>query len=136
MLFITVQPDGSITEHEVESASEVYPTLKAACEGWIEPVEYHETLTHYHNEEFIYAEGEVFQELNFVPSFFGYPGRIYGPVIYTGGVDEEGETRGLSQASAAAIRSSAECVRLTLDTLRALNPALPKPEPRVSVTSW
>ena len=137
MLFITVQPDGSITETTVEDGQPTYPVLKDAVQGWIETGYYGaDDFEHYHNEEFLYAEGEVFDQINFVPAYFGFHSRVYGPVIYTGGVDDEGETRGLTDERAAQIRHFAEYVRDNLATLRETNPALPKPEPVVQVLPW
>lgn len=134
MLFITIQPDGTLTEHEV--TGETYPTLSAAVEGYIEAVTYADDLVHYHNEEFLYAEGDVFGQLNFAPAVLANF-RIYGPVIFTGGVDAEGETVGLSPEWASALREVAQYIRDNLDALRALPQAQePKPEPTFTITAW
>ncbi len=138
MLFITVQPNGEVTRVEVEKTEEVYPALKSAV-GWIEPIDYNENLTHYHNEEFLYAEGEEFQQINYTVTVVGgilgvETPRIYGPVIFTGGIDDEGETKGLSDEYANLIETMAATVRASLDKMIAAVPPFPKPEPRVSVS--
>lgn len=133
MLFITVQPNGDVTEHEVEG--ETYPVLRDAVQGMIEPVRYADDLEHYHNEEFLYAEGEVFQQINFVSALLGNF-RVYGPVIFTGGIDDEGETRGLSPERAEQIRIVAEAVRGRHAELQEAAKDQPKPEPSFTITSW
>lgn len=134
MLFITVQPDGSIEEVEVEG--ETYSVLSAAVKGWIEPVHYADDLEHYHNEEYLYAEGEVFQQINLTVALLKPGAIVYGPVIFTGGVDDEGETRGLNALRALQIKEKAANVRQNLDAYRAQVAGWPKPEPSVSITAW
>lgn len=136
MLFITVQPDGSIEEVEVADGQETYPILSGAVKGYIEPVHYSADLEHYHNEEYLYAEGEVFQQINLTVALLKPGAIVYGPVIFTGGVDDEGETRGLSALHARRIKEKAVNVRQNLDAYRAQVADWPKPEPVVTVTAW
>jgi hypothetical protein len=133
MLFITVQPDGTTTEHNVEG--ETYPVLRDAVQGVIEPVYYADDLCHYHNEEFLYAEGEVFDQINFtVAKLSG--ALVYGPVIYTGGIDDQGETRGLSEPRAQLIREVAESIRDQYPDLVVANAHIEKPVPSFTITAW
>jgi len=134
MLFITVQPDGSISEADVAVGSS-YEALRAGVQGWIEPMDYAEGLTHYHNEEFLLTDGAPFDQINFtVAKLSG--ALVYGPVVFTGGIDDEGETRGLSEPMAQLVREMAESVRDSLPDLLALGASVTKPEPSFTITAW
>jgi hypothetical protein len=132
MLFIEIQADGTLVEHNVEG--ETYSTLSKAVGGMIEPHNYSENLTHYHNEEFLYAEG--CDDLNLAAFILSGQYLFFGPVIYTGGIDDEGETAGLSPQQAENLRGLAQAVRENLDNLRAQTAHITKPEPSFSITTW
>lgn len=133
MLFITVQPNGEIEETEVEGES--YPVLRHAVGGIIEPISWADDIESYHNEEFLYKHGEQFDSVNLVIALMG--AKVYGPVIFTGGVDEDGETAGLSETNAQNLRDLALSVRLAHDELYEKYQT-PRGEvvPSFSITSW
>lgn len=131
MLFIEVQADGTTVEHNVEG--ETYPTLSAAVKGMIEPHYYGPTLEHYHNEEFLYAEG--CDELNLTALLLSGGYEFFGPVIYTGGIDDEGETRGLDAVQAERVRGQAQIVREHLEELLAKTAHVVKREPSFTITT-
>lgn len=134
MLFITIQPNGDIEETTVEGES--YPTLRDAVGGLIEPIDWDENLTSYHNEEFLYAEGEKFDQVNLVVALLG--AKVYGPVVFTGGIDdEEGETKGLTAEYAEKLRDLALAVRIGYDELHEKFQS-PRGEvvPAFTITSW
>lgn len=135
MLFITVQPDGTLTEKDVALGSS-YEALRAGVQGWIEPHDYAENLTHYHNEEFLYAEGEVFNQLNLTAFLLSGGAQFYGPVVYTGGIDDEGDTRGVSEDIAEVVRAQAQVVRDNLAELLARTADIPKPVPGFTITTF
>ena len=134
MLFIEIQPDGTLTEHEV--TGETYPVMRAAVQGLIEPIDWKDNLVSYHNEEFLYAEGEVFEQVNLAVALMGDI-KVYGPVIFTGGTDDEGETTGLSAEDAQGLRTLAASVREDLDLLRIVFQS-PRSEvdANFTITSW
>jgi hypothetical protein len=133
MLFIKVNPNGTIEELTVEGES--YPVLRHAVGGMIEPIYWSEDLASYHNEEFLYAEGEEFDSVNLVVALMG--AKVYGPVIFTGNVDEDGETAGLSEANADTLRDLAVGVRLAhaelYDKFQSPRQAV---TPVVTITAW
>lgn len=133
MLFIKVNPDGTIEELTVEGES--YPVLRHAVGGIIEPIYWTDDIASYHNEEFLYAEGEQFDQVNLVVALMG--AKVYGPVIFTGNLDEDGETAGLSDANAVTLRELALGVRLAHEELYAKYQT-PRGEvvPAFSITSW
>lgn len=133
MLFITVQPNGDIEETTVEGES--YPVLRHAVGGFIEPIYWSDDIASYHNEEFLYADGEEFTQVNLVIALMG--AKVYGPVIFTGNLDEDGETAGLSEDNAEHLRGLALGVRLAHAELYAKYQS-PREAvvPAFSITSW
>ena len=137
MLFITIQPDGTLTETEAE-AGKTYPVLSQAVGGMIEPINWDDDLVSYHNEEFLYTEGAQFDNVNLAVSLLsGGQARIYVPVIFTGGVDDEGDTTGLSPEQAEALRELAMNVRVFEEGLRAAY-QFPRQDivPVFTITTW
>lgn len=133
MLFITVQPNGSIEETQVEGES--YPVLRHAVGGVIESVHWSDDIVSYHNEEFLYAEGEKFDQVNLVVALMG--AKVYGPVIFTGNLDEDGETGGLSDANAEHLRGLALAVRLGhAELVEKYQTPRGEVVPAFSITSW
>lgn len=135
MLFIKVNPNGTIEELTVEG--EAYPVLRHAVGGLIEPIQWADDIESYHNEEFLYAEGEEFDQVNLVAALMGGPSKVYGPMIFTGGIDDEGETVGLSEENAQNLRELSIGVIEAYETLHAIYQS-PRGEvvPAFSITSW
>lgn len=133
MLFIKVNPNGTIEELTVEG--EAYPVLRHAVGGNIEPVVWQDDIESYHNEEFLYAEGEEFDQVNLVAALMG--AKLYGPLIFTGGTDDEGETVGLSDDNAQRLRDLSVGVITAYDELTAIyQTPRSEVEPVVTITSW
>ncbi len=133
MLFIKVNPNGTIEELTVEG--EAYPVLRHAVGGNIEPVVWQDDIESYHNEEFLYAEGEEFDQVNLVAALMG--AKLYGPLIFTGGTDDEGETAGLSDANAEHLRGLALAVRLGhAELVEKYQTPRGEVVPAFSITSW
>lgn len=101
---LTIRPDFTTEEHTVEQG-ETYPVLRDAVGGLIEPVDLTPTLTMYVNEEFLYSGQEVNPIASHLFRSAGADYNILGSVIFTGGVDEEGETVGLSDAQLYALNA-------------------------------
>lgn len=83
--------------------------LQDAVDGLIQPVDINENLTMWVNEEFLFR-GDFEPNLlgtSFYQSLYGESaGMIHGPIAFTGGLDDEGNTLPLSQA----VRDSLEAM--------------------------
>lgn len=101
---LTIRPDFTTEEHTVEQG-ETYPVLRDAVGGLIEPIDLTPTLTMYVNEEFLYSGQEVNPVASHLFRSAGATYDILGPVILTGGIDDEGETVGLSDVQLYALNA-------------------------------
>jgi len=134
MLAIIAQPDGTLEEVQFEKHD--YAVFSEAVKGLVEAHYYSDDLEHYHNEEFLYAEGEVFQSPNFIANVLSEGLVFYGPVIYFGGIDDEGYSRGLSAERAEQIRIAARFVERFKDVFEQAAAHMAKPEPSFTITTW
>ncbi len=100
-LAVIVQPDGSTSRVDLD-ADNALKVMQAAVGGLIECVRLTDQVEFYCNEEGLYT---------FTPDAFNPyasalmrevygEGYILGPVIFTGGIDRQGETRGMLPAMA------------------------------------
>lgn len=90
-----------VTVLDLDAPEGSLAVLQAGVDGWIEPVAINENLTMYVNEE---GKLELFAIVNryanalFAKRFGVGIDTIVGDVVFTGGVDDEGETIGLTDA--------------------------------------
>lgn len=111
-LAVRVSPDAR-TER-VDLGDDAYPVIVQAVMGDIEPVTLAEDFEFYANENG-WAEFSLFERNPLAEAVqlgcLGAANPILGPVIFTGGVDDEGETRGLSESRAALVEQLAMMLR-------------------------
>ena len=103
-LALQVSPMGEVTELDISQDS--LRTLQTAVDGLIQPVDFY-NFTMWVNEEGLLRSD---LERNLIALAF-YPTPILGTIVFTGGVDEEGETLGLSEEPAKLIQAVAKSVR-------------------------
>jgi len=105
MLAIKLNTDGVAVEVDLAEQGSQLKQLQEAVGGWIEAVDLNPTLTMWCNEEGKLI-GLPFNSLatDLWEEFFGKTDSIKGNVIFTGGVDEEGSTLGLDEATANKLR--------------------------------
>lgn len=84
---------------DLEAPEGALKVLQSAVDGWVQPVDLSEEMTMWVNEEgkligliLNTKANAIFRET------FGAVDVIMGDVIFTGGVDDEGETMGLTDA--------------------------------------
>lgn len=89
--------------------------LQEAVQGLIQPIDFHERVTMWVNEEFLFTDlarnpfaSGIYSEM------YGERHSIYGTVVFTGGPDEEGNTLGLSPEDIEVITSTADLMRQAL----------------------
>lgn len=91
--------DNEIEILDLDAPEGSLKVLQEAVEGYIQPVDFSDTLTMYCNEE---GKLEGFPTNEFGTRMFrrafSTPDYIAGNIVFTGGVDEEGETMGLTEA--------------------------------------
>ncbi len=108
-LAISVSPEGEATNLDLDNGS--LEVLQKAVGGLIQPVDIDAEMTMWVNEEFVYSGFEI-NPLG--SAFFAHIGGTYsirGTVVFTGGVDPEGYTLGLSENDAVAITNLIEDAR-------------------------
>jgi hypothetical protein len=105
MLAIKLDTDGVAVEVEIAEEGQRLKQLQEAVGGWIEAVDLSPTLTMWCNEEGK-LNGLPFNPLatDLWEESFGKTDLIKGNVIFTGGVDDEGSTLGLDEATANKLR--------------------------------
>lgn len=88
---------GETQSIDLESYESELKALQDAVGGWVQPVDLSDTLTMWVNEEgkingsiLNVKANEIFRDV------FGAVDVIFGDVIFTGGVDDEGDTMGLT----------------------------------------
>ncbi len=105
MLAIKLDTDGVAVEVEISEEGQRLKQLQEAVGGWVEAVDLSPTLTMWCNEE-----GKLIGlPLNSLATdlweeSFGKTDLIKGNVIFTGGVDDEGSTLGLDEATTNKLR--------------------------------
>lgn len=109
----TLRPD-STTEEQTIDRADFLKVAQAAVGGLIQPVDLTPTLTMYVNEEFLYSGEEANPVASYLFASIGAEYRILGSVIFTGGVDDEGDTQGLTDAHVFALKSLADLNAPTL----------------------
>ncbi|MBF0817791.1 DUF3846 domain-containing protein [Microbacterium paludicola] len=111
-LAVKVTPDGR-TER-LDLGADAYPVLSGAVEGLIEPVTLTADLEFYVNEDGWAQFGGAHRNPTAEAAqwaILGGANLIVGPAVFTGGLDEEGETLGLSEEHAQQIEQLAAAVR-------------------------
>jgi hypothetical protein len=105
MLAIKLDTDGVAVEVEIAEEGQRLEQLQEAVGGWVEAVDLSPTLTMWCNEEGKLI-GLPFNPLatDLWEESFGKTDLIKGNVIFTGGVDDEGSTLGLDEATANKLR--------------------------------
>lgn len=100
---IKVTDINELVELDLDAPEGSYKVLSDAVEGMIEPVDLEGDITMWVNEEFLFIFPTP-RPNSFATALFARGYDIQGNVIFTGGVDEEGETLGLSDQQAIALR--------------------------------
>lgn len=95
---------GEVTELDI--AEDSLTTLQTAVDGLIQPVDFY-NFTMWVNEEGLLRND---LDRNLVASAF-YSTPIMGTIVFTGGVDDEGETLGLSEGDTKLIQATAKAFR-------------------------
>lgn len=101
---LVVKSNGEVVETGISLQE-----LQAGVDGWIEAVDLAPDLTMYVNEEFLFRSEPDPNPI--ATAFFSTVGgnyAIHGSVVFTGGVDSEGETMGLSPEYQEIIKGSAK----------------------------
>lgn len=108
---IALQVLANADVYELEFDSETsLKVLQTAVDGLIQPVDITAKLTMWVNEEGLFRSDF---EQNILATAFMPDGAspIMGPAVFTGGVDDNGETLGLSREDADSIRALANNVK-------------------------
>ncbi len=112
-LALRVSEEGEVTDLDLDAPEGALNVLQTAVDGNIEPVMLTDDLEFYVDEEGLYnktAHNGVAEMLYRVTYNDVIP--LMGPAVFTGGIDEEGETRGLSDETARRVRGAARTVCL------------------------
>lgn len=98
---LKVTPEGVVSVLDLDSPiASSLTIMQGAVEGLIQPVDINEELTMYVNEEFHYS-GQDLNPLGSAVLQREHDNReafVLGNVLFTGGVDDEGNTKGLTEA--------------------------------------
>lgn len=102
--------DGTLTELDLDASEGSLKVLQDGVGGWIEPVDLSEEVTMYCNEEGKLGgfEPNPIATVIFNATFAPAVDLIMGDVVFTGGVDDEGDTLGLPDEAATVIRDVVE----------------------------
>jgi len=105
---LKMDTDGTLTELDLDVMEGSLKVLQTAVGGYIEAIDLTPKLTMYGNEEakLIGMEPNRAATAWFRKVYRGTPDYIAGPVVFTGGINDQGETMGLSEDSIKAIRYS------------------------------
>lgn len=106
---VVVQPNGSAEVIEFTSDTAL-ATLQKAVDGYIEPVNLDDEFVMWVNEEGLLRQDLVsnFLGATLYQEVFQFPNPINGAIVFTGGVDEEGYTQGLTTSQVFATLSMAD----------------------------
>jgi hypothetical protein len=105
---LQVKSDGSSQELDITENS--LAVLQAGVDGLIQPIDIREDLTMWVNEEFLFR-GDFEPNLlgtSFYQSVYGTDGLIHGPIVFTGGSDEAGNTLPLSDSMLVKLRDKVD----------------------------
>jgi len=109
-LAIKMVEDGTLSDLDLDAAEGPLSVLQEAVEGYIECITVSpvgQTLDMWLNEEGLYLLADRHNPYASLVMQDTYgQGYINGPVVFTGGVDEEGETLGLTQTQAAVLKAA------------------------------
>lgn len=98
---LALQVKSSGESVELDITENTLAVLQSGVDGLIQPVDINENLTMWVNEEFLFR-GDFEPNLlgtSFYQSLYGdSAGIIHGPIVFTGGLDAEGNTLPLSDS--------------------------------------
>lgn len=110
---IRVAEDGTVTELDLDAPEGALKVLQTAVGGYIEPVSLEYDFEFYCDEEGLYNKTEHNGTAEMVLRItYGEVRPIMGPVVFTGGIDAEGNSRGLSEDREREARGLAQTFRL------------------------
>lgn len=106
---VVVQPNGSAEVIEIADG-QMLATLQKAVDGYIEPVNLDDEFVMWVNEEGLYRPDLVSNYLGAIlyQEIFKVKNPINGTVVFTGGVDDEGFTLGLTDVQIAGTLAMAD----------------------------
>lgn len=104
-LALKVTPEAKIEKLDITENS--LKQLQGAVDGYIEAVDLSHNLTMWVNEEGLLRNDLVVNPVAY--AFYSSP--ILGTIVFTGGVDENGDTLGLDDKTAELIRRSVKTCR-------------------------
>jgi hypothetical protein len=116
---LKVTPDLQVEELDLDAPSGSLAVLQGAVEGWVECVAFEEDFELWCNEEGKITGLPVNPAATRVWSEFfpGHPNTIEGAVVFTGGVNEEGESLPISESRMAQVIRAVEAAKLILRVL-------------------
>lgn len=96
---LKIDVNKNITELDLDAPEGGLKVLQTAVGGYIEAIDLG-NLTMWVNEEGKFAESPISNEIGnaYFHRAFGQVDNIVGDIVFTGGVDEEGDTIGLTEA--------------------------------------
>lgn len=101
-----------LTTQVIDIAEDGLSKLQNAVGGLIQPVDFGNEVTMWVNEEGLLIDG---MKVNYVATNLareiGYETPMMGDVVFTGGVDEVGDTMALSEQASVELQKIAEMVR-------------------------
>ena len=105
-LALKLSTDNTLTDLDLDAPAGSLAVLQSGVGGWIEPVDLSEEVTMYCNEEGKLGDylPNPIATIIFNTTFAPTRDIIMGDVVFTGGVDDEGDTLGLPAEAEAAIR--------------------------------
>lgn len=106
-LAIRLAEDGTLSDLDLDAPEGTLAVMQSAVEGLIERVALPPSLDMYVNEEGGYTMNDRRNPYaEYVAGFTYGPGLVFfGPVLFTGTPDEEGETQGVAPQYAEALRT-------------------------------
>ena len=102
---IKIDVHNQLTELDLDAPEGSYKVLSNGVGGLIEAVDITENLTMWVNEEGKFAEFPLINAVGnaYFQRAFGAVDVIVGDVVFSGGVDDEGDTLGLTEAQVKAL---------------------------------
>jgi len=98
--------DGTLTNLDLDAPEGSLAVLQAAVGGYIEPADLTRHVTMYFNEEGKLGGFEPNNTASWIyTQNMGWADVIMGDVVFTGGVDDEGDTKGLPEDLEVALRN-------------------------------
>lgn len=103
---IVLSTEGTLSEIDLD-AGNTLKILQSAVAGWVQAVDFAADLTIWVNEEGKIHNLPINAKATQIwTHFFGYTDLIVGNAVFTGGVDENGETLGISADAEAFVRQA------------------------------